>query len=227
MYKFLFILLLTNQLWAQTPDSSNKSATVDVSVIDKKGKPLKGEAIIFRGEKTGKIFNGITDQQGKIKQTLPPGDQYHVSVKSVTDTTKYTILNVPALAEDEFFTEPFWVKIQMEPARIFRLDHIHFDTDKASLRPDSYPQLTELLAYLQYHDQLRIEIAGHTDNTGTATHNLQLSQNRANTIRQYLISKGIPATRMQAKGYGDSMPVAENDTEEGRQLNRRTEVRVL
>lgn len=227
MCKFLFILLLTNQLWAQTPDSSNKSATVDVSVTDKKGKPLKGEAIIFRGEKSGNIKEGVTDAQGKFKQILPPGDQYHVSVKSITDTTKYTILNVPTLAEDEFFTEPFWVKIQMEPARIFRLDHVHFDTDKASLRPDSYPQLAELLAYLQHHDNMRIEIAGHTDNTGTASHNLQLSQNRANTIKQYLISKGIPAARLLAKGYGATMPVADNDSEEGRQLNRRTEVRVL
>ncbi len=208
-------------------DSFPKMATVNVTVTDMKARPRKGEEVIFRGENTGKIFSGLSDASGKIKQILPPGDSYNVSVKSINDTTKYTIITVPTLAEDEYFTEPFWVNIKFDPPRHYRLDNVHFDFDKATLRPDSYDQLKELLEWLQRHEEIKIEIAGHTDNIGADAHNLKLSQERANTIRNYLTGKGIKATRLTAKGYGAAEPVADNSTEEGRQLNRRTEVRIL
>src|SRR5258706_5794056 len=202
-------------------DSFPKMATVNVIVTDMKIRPRKGEEVIFRGENSGKIFSGFSDAAGKIKQVLPPGDSYNVSVKSITDTTRYTIITVPALAEDEYFTEPFWVNIKFDPPRHYRLDNVHFDFDKASLRPDSYDQLKELLEWLQRHEEIKIEIAGHTDNIGSDAHNLKLSQDRANTIRNYLTGKGIKAIRLTAKGYGATEPVADNSTEEGRQLNRR------
>lgn len=218
--------LLSAQQGKPKTDTLSRMATVDVTVTDMKSKARKGEEVIFRGEHTGKIVSGFSGINGKFTIQLPPGDTYHVSVKSISDTTKYTMINVPELGEDEYFTEPFWVNIKMEPARSFRLDHVYFDLDKATLRPDSYKQLTDLLEYLQHHDDINAEIAGHTDNTGTDAHNLKLSQDRANTIRNYLIGKGIKAARLTAKGYGSSQPVADNSTEEGRQLNRRTEVRI-
>jgi len=218
-------------LQAQQPlpavDTPGRVATVNVTVTDLKSGPRKGEVILFRGEKSGKTFSGITNATGRFDQLLPPGDNYHVSVKSISDTTKYMVLAVPALEEDEFFTEPFWVNVKFDPPRKYRLDHVYFDIDKASLRPDSYPELEELLNYLKRHETIRVEIAGHTDNTGTAVHNLELSQARANTIVKYLTTKGISPARLQAKGYGAEQPVAENTTEKGKQLNRRTEVRVL
>lgn len=208
-------------------DSASKIAPVDVVVTSMKGQPRKGEQILFRGEKTGKLIMGISPATGKFRIQLPPGDTYIVSVKSITDTTKYTKIIIPELAEDEFFTEPYWVNIKFDPARSYRLDNVHFDTDKASLRPDSYTQLKELLEYLQRHEEINIEIAGHTDNVGSDAHNLKLSQDRANTIRTYLLSKGIKASRITAKGYGAGQPVADNGTDAGRQQNRRTEVRIL
>ncbi len=208
-------------------DSFPKVATVNVTVTNMKGQPRKGEQVLFRGLTTGRILSGTSDAAGKIKQLIPPGDTYNVSVKSISDTTKYAIITVPSLGEDEFFSEPFWVNIKFEPARSYRLNNVHFDTDKASLRPDSYTELAELLDYLQRHDDIKIEIAGHTDNVGSDAHNLKLSQDRANTIRSYLASKGIKAVRLTAKGYGATQPIADNSTAEGRQLNRRTEVRFL
>ncbi len=224
---FFFINPAIAQQQKPVTDSFPKVATVNVTVTDMKVKPRKGEEVIFRGENTGKVFKGISDAAGKIKQMLPPGDSYHVSVKSISDTTKYTIITVPSLAEDEFFTEPFWVNIKFDPPRHYRLDNVHFDFDKATLRPDSYEQLKELLEYLQRHEDIKIEIAGHTDNVGNDAHNLKLSLDRANTIRNYLIGKGIITSRLIAKGYGATVPVADNTTEEGRQLNRRTEVKIL
>lgn len=231
MLRIFFFLLLSFTITAHAQqtkpaDTASRMAAVDVTVTDMKGKPRKGEEVIFHGEKTGRNFSGFSGTNGKYRQVLPPGDNYMVSVKSISDTTRYTILKVPELADDEFFTEPFWVNIKMEPARTFRLDHVYFDVDKSTLRADSYKQLTELLEYLQRHDEVNAEIAGHTDNTGADAHNLKLSQERANTIRNFLISKGIKATRLIAKGYGSSQSLGDNSTEEGRQLNRRTEVRI-
>lgn len=223
----LSVQLAAAQQSSPALDTTGSMATVNVSVVDLKAGPRKGEQVLFRGEKSNRIFSGITDAAGKFIQVLPPGDNYHVSVKSISDTTKYMILAVPALEADEYFTEPFWVNVKFDPPRKYRLDHVYFDIDKASLRPESYAELEELLSYLQRHESTRVEIAGHTDNTGTAAHNLQLSQARAETIVKFLVSKGIKPARLQAKGYGSSQPVAENDSEKGRQLNRRTEVRVL
>lgn len=227
----LFFIIINMPAIAQepagVPDTTGRMATVNVSVLDLKAGPRKGEIVLFRGEKNNKTYSGITDATGKFIQLLPPGDNYHVSVKSISDTTKYMILAVPALEEDEYFTEPFWVNVKFDPPRKYRLDKVYFDIDKASLRPESFAELEELLAYLQRHEEIRVEIAGHTDNTGTAAHNLQLSQARAESIVKYLVRKGIKPARLQAKGYGATQPVAENETEKGRQLNRRTEVRIL
>lgn len=213
----------------QTPvaDTAGSLAPVEVLVTNMQGKPRKGEIILFRGEKTGRVLSGISPASGKFSIQLPPGDTYVISVKGITDTTKYSKISVPELGEGEFFSEPFWVNIKYEPARSYKLDHVHFDTDRSSLRSDSYTQLKELLEYLQRHEDIRVEIGGHTDNAGTEAHNLKLSQDRANTIRTYLLAKGIAAGRVTAKGYGASQPVADNATAEGRQLNRRTEVRIL
>jgi len=229
MKKYTLLLLCCYALAAaaQKKGLDSTQAPVNVTVTDMQGKPRKGEEVVIHGEKSGVDFINYTDQTGHIHFQLPPGDNYRVSVKSVNDTSKYTLLQVPALEADEYFTDPFWVNVRFDPPRHYKLDHVYFDTDKATLRPDSYPQLKELVEYLQHHDDIRIEIAGHTDNAGTPAHNQQLSENRAGAIRNYLLQKGIGANRITARGYGATQPVADNSTEAGRQLNRRTEVHVL
>ncbi|MEQ1676072.1 MAG: hypothetical protein ABL876_05210, partial [Chitinophagaceae bacterium] len=168
VFPLLLLCQLANaQEQVTTSDSLPKVATVNVTVTDMKAKPRKGEEVLFLGEKTGKTFSGISDAAGKLKQVLPPGDTYKVSVKSISDTNSYAVITIPVLAADEYFSDPFWVNINFEPARTYRLDHVHFDTDRSSLRPDSYKQLVELLGYLQRHEEIKIEIAGHTDNEGT------------------------------------------------------------
>ena len=224
----LFCFLLAGPfLQAQKTDTTARVAPVEVTITDLKGNPKKGEEVLFRSEKTGKVISLISGTGGKIKTTVPPGDTYTVSLKCISDTTKYYQLTIPGLADDEYFSEPFWVNIKFELARSYRLDNVHVDVDKATLRLEPYKQLTQLLEFLQRQPDTKVEIAGHTDNTGGDTHNLKLSQDRANTIRSYLLNKGIKATQVTAKGYGSSLPVADNNTEDGRQLNRRTEVRIL
>jgi len=116
--------------------------------------------------------------------------------------------------------------IKFELPKKFTLDNVHFDTGKATLRSDSYPELKELIELMKYKKNLIIEIAGHTDNVGSPESNLILSQNRANNVKNYLVNNGIRSDRIDSKGYGETQPIAENITEEGKQKNRRTEVRI-
>ncbi len=104
-----------------------------------------------------------------------------------------------------------------------RLENIYFASDEAKLLPESGPSLDQLAALLIAHPEWKILLTGHTDNTDTALHNLLLSHERAESVRQYLIGKGIAPARLTAEGAGDTKPVASNDTPAGREKNRRVE----
>jgi OOP family OmpA-OmpF porin len=114
-----------------------------------------------------------------------------------------------------------------EVEAVISLDGVYFDFDKATLRPEGVAVLNDAAALLKTNDRVVVEVAGHTDSVGSEQYNQGLSERRANTVRDYLVSQGITATRLTARGYGEVQPVATNDTEEGRQLNRRVELIVL
>lgn len=107
------------------------------------------------------------------------------------------------------------------------LNNVFFDTDKYNLKQESRAELNKLVDFMNNNPGITIEIGGHTDNQGSAAHNQQLSENRAQSVMQYLVDNGISAERLSAKGYGQDHPVAGNDTEAGRAENRRTEVKVM
>lgn len=108
------------------------------------------------------------------------------------------------------------------------LRNIYFDFDKATFRTESYTELNKLERMMAENPNIKVEIAGHTDNIGTAAYNMQLSQRRAEAVKDYLVKKGIDPRRITAKGYGKTRPLASNDDEkEGRELNRRVEFRVI
>jgi outer membrane protein OmpA-like peptidoglycan-associated protein len=107
------------------------------------------------------------------------------------------------------------------------LNNIFFDTDKSDLKPESEIELKNILQLLMDNPRMRIEISGHTDNIGSKEHNLALSQARAKAVFDYLVNKGIKANRMDYKGYGFSVPIASNESDEGRTQNRRTEFKII
>jgi outer membrane protein OmpA-like peptidoglycan-associated protein len=115
--------------------------------------------------------------------------------------------------------------VETEKAIVLR--NIYFDYDKATLRPESIEELERVVKFLQENPTLRVEISGHTDSDGSDAYNLRLSQARAQSVVDYLISRGIDASRLTARGYGESRPVAPNDTPENKQKNRRTELKIL
>jgi len=227
----LLIFCLPKVFLAQgtTPMNLPKDAPVDVTITDdKSGEPLNHEIIIFRSKLNNREYQGLSDEKGKFSLRLPAGDKYDIFVLGFKDSTSYNVLDIPALKKDnQFYKNPFTINIQFEAPGSFVLDNCTFESGKATLKEEAYTVLDELVEYLKRKDDEKIEIGGHTDNVGKAEANMILSTNRANTVREYLLTKGIVADRVTAKGYGMTVPIAENDTDEGRQANRRTEVKIL
>ena len=108
------------------------------------------------------------------------------------------------------------------------LRNIYFDYDKATFKTESYSDLNKLESMLRENSRIKVEISGHTDNYGHWQYNRTLSQKRAEAVKDFLTKKGIDPRRIKAVGYGESKPLATNDDEdEGRELNRRVEFKVL
>ncbi|HRJ13364.1 MAG: OmpA family protein [Saprospiraceae bacterium] len=111
--------------------------------------------------------------------------------------------------------------------KILRFEYVNFETGSAKLTPASQYELGFLVDAMQKYPNMSIEVAGHTDNVGDPAGNQTLSEGRAKSVFDFLVEKGIPASRMRAAGYGDTRPVGDNDTEDGRAKNRRTEFRII
>ncbi|MDB5252626.1 MAG: hypothetical protein JWP27_1795 [Flaviaesturariibacter sp.] len=224
---FLPALLCSAAAFAQQgTTASGKVAPIALVITNGTGQPLAGEEVLFTAT-TGKQYKVRSDASGKGRLSLPPGDTYTIRMKTMNDTADYSKLEIPALGPNQFFRAPFTVNIQYDAPRQYTLNNVHFDTGKPTLRTDSFRELDEIAAYMKEKPAERYEIGGHTDNVGRQADNLRLSQQRADAVKAYLVRKGIAASRLSAKGYGDSLPVGDNSTEDGRQANRRTEVTIL
>jgi outer membrane protein OmpA-like peptidoglycan-associated protein len=115
---------------------------------------------------------------------------------------------------------------KIEAGNVMVLNNIFFETDRYQLMPSSYPEMNKLADFLQDNPGITIEISGHTDDVGTEGYNLELSAKRAESVANYLAEHGIDLKRMTSVGFGESKPVASNDTEEGKAKNRRTEIKI-
>jgi len=107
------------------------------------------------------------------------------------------------------------------------LNNIFFETAKWDLKPESVAELKKLIGFLNLNKKVHIELSGHTDDVGGKQPNIILSQNRAKAVYDYLIANGIEAKRLTYKGYGESKPKVKNDSDEHRQINRRTEFKII
>jgi len=138
-----------------------------------------------------------------------------------------TTINIPKLGVENKLLTYLDSNAPVDKSTWFDFDRLLFDTGRAQLQPASQDQLDAVTAILKAYPKVKMRIGGYTDNTGSKEANLKLSQDRANTVMAALIAKGIDATRLDAKGFGEDHPVADNSTPEGRQKNRRISMRVL
>ncbi|MDQ2720094.1 MAG: OmpA family protein [Bacteroidota bacterium] len=229
-----FILLISFAFilrgFCQTTPALNlpKDAKVEGTIVDMRSRqPQNNELIVFRSQKNNNEYQVISNADGKFATRLPAGDKYDIFIMGFKDSISQNVMNIPALGPNSFYKDPFKVNLEFDPPKTFVLDNVEFDFGKSTLRPQSYQSLDDLVDYLKRKPNERIEIGGHTDNVGTDAKNLVLSLERAKSIVSYLIAKGIDNSRLVAKGYGADEPIEENNTEEGRQKNRRTEVKIL
>jgi len=165
-------------------------------------------------------------ESGRYQIALPIGEEYgfraeaagYIAVSEKIDLTK-------AKPNEEFRRDLLLVPVKV--GATIRLNNIFFEFAKADLLPKSKTELDRLIGILGQYPKMEIEIAGHTDNVGDDASNLTLSKARAAAVRSYLVEHGVAAARLRSAGYGRSRPVAANETEEGRQLNRRVEFVIL
>lgn len=230
MHRFLLIVFFSSvfiSAVAQQPPLP-KDAKIEGSIVDMRSKrPQNNELIIFKSQKNGNEYQAVSDSLGKFNTRLPAGDKYEIFILGFKDSTSYNILDIPALGPNAFYKNAFTVNLEFDPAKTFILENVEFDFGKATLRPASYKALDELVDYLERKTNDKIEIGGHTDNIGSEAKNKILSLERAKSIVAYLIARGIDPARLTAKGYGSMEPIEENNTEAGRQMNRRSEVKIL
>jgi outer membrane protein OmpA-like peptidoglycan-associated protein len=214
---------------APSPPSAPLAATqtesvLRITVVTDKGEVIPGVIVTVENSKGQKYISQESDANGLVELLVPKGDTYTARFVSLSENEVVKQIPMPnkpfITAEFKLIHTPPWEKS-------FVLNGVVFDTDKWDLKPESYPNLENLLEYMTLKKTARIRLEGHTDNVGNDAANQVLSRHRAEAVRQYLINKGIAASRMEAKGFGESKPVASNDTEEGRQTNRRTVVTIL
>lgn len=163
---------------------------------------------------------------GKYLVTLPSGKNYGIAVKRDGYLFHSENFNIPDNAAFQEFTKDVALK-KIEIGSTIVLRNIFFDFDKATIRPESANELERLIKLLNDNPTLKIELGSHTDSKGSDDYNWKLSESRSKSVVDYLIGKGISTARLVAKGYGETKPIDTNDTDEGRQNNRRTEFKIL
>ncbi len=178
---------------------------------------------------TGKVIANIESQKGtgNFFMVLKSNRDYMMTI----DQTNYLFYSANFSLKQHSSLEPYKLDVPLRKPEAngedVTLNNVFFDVDKYELRPESKFELDKLVFLLKKFPFMKIEIGGHTDNTGDKAKNKTLSQNRAKAVKDYLVKEGIDGTRLNAVGYGDSKPVADNKTEEGRAKNRRTVFKVL
>jgi outer membrane protein OmpA-like peptidoglycan-associated protein/tetratricopeptide (TPR) repeat protein len=176
---------------------------------------------------TGKLYSSLSTDRvnGNFLSTLPAGKDYAVEVMK----DGYLFYSHNISLKDVKGGVPFELNIPLRRIKVGEkvvLNNVFFESEKFELKKESKAELDVIMKMIEKNPSLKIEIGGHTDNTGTDEKNKALSENRAKSVYQYLIEKGISADRLSYKGYSSTQPVAGNDTPENKAKNRRTEFTV-
>jgi outer membrane protein OmpA-like peptidoglycan-associated protein len=201
------------------------SGTLSGLVVD--AKTGKGVYAVISSP-NGEFSNIVADPEtGKFIQKLPAG-KYAVKAAAPNykaDTKDVVIEN--GKATDIRFELSGFDKIQITREKIEIKEKIRFANGKDTILFDSYPLLDEIAQAIKDSPKMQISIEGHTDSNGSDSFNLKLSQKRADAVRDYIIARGVEPDRLKAVGYGETKPLAPNDTEEGREKNRRVEFNII
>ncbi len=214
----------------ELPDELKPKPTAVVQGIvsnSKTNDPL-GAVVLIEDINSGELIsvNKSNSSSGEYLVVLPAGRNYSVSASSKGFFFYSQSFELP---KDTSYQE-IALNIQLEPIQKGTkvvLNNIFFESGRAELKPISYVELNKASDLLKDNASMIVEIGGHTDSQGPTDANLALSQKRAEAVMQYLLLAGIDASRLKSKGYGESAPIADNATAEGRSANRRTEFEIV
>ncbi|MBI1341878.1 MAG: OmpA family protein [Terrimonas sp.] len=203
---------------------------VSGNVYNKKTKEPISASLLYEtlpdGQEAG---NGLSDpDDGSFKIILPYDKNYLIRATADHFFAQSENLNLDSLFKQgykEIHKDLYLVPIEI--GQVVRLNNVFFDFDKWDLRPESFVELDRVVTLLRENPAIEIEMSAHTDSKGSDEYNFKLSDNRARSVMEYILSKGIAANRITSHGYGETQPVATNETDEGRQLNRRVEFKIM
>jgi OmpA-OmpF porin, OOP family len=203
-------------------------------VSDLKNSELIPADITFESatDKTQKYYAKFNPDKKRFRLVVPGGIKYKFKFSSPGYENNIGFVNYSSITgykEIKFDVGlKFKEKIEIaEEPEIITLDNVYFDFGKADVKSESYPELDKIVKLMFENPGIQIEISAHTDNVGSDDFNLTLSQARAESVLNYIVSNGIPINRLSAKGFGSSKPIADNNTEQGRQKNRRVEFKII
>ncbi len=195
-------------------------------VEGKDGNPVKAKLILTdlkKNEIVEEIYSNETN--GGFSVTLTTGRNYGITVSAEGFLFHSENIFIPKKEEDKIHKKI--VLSKLESGSKIVLNNVFFDSDKYDLKPTSEAELENIVKLLKENPELKVEISGHTDNVGNEDYNLKLSRKRAISVVKKLAEAGIEKNRLKPVGYGSKSPVASNETETGRQQNRRTEFKIL
>ncbi len=213
-----------------TKDIKLKRSKIDYTltgrILDKEGVNPVYATLLFYHSGENEPFTIVTPDSisGKYSITLDEQGPFMIEVEA---NGYFYYSEIYSFPEGEIFISKDFKLKKIETGIKFVVDNILFNTGKVTLKPGSFESLNKLAIFLIKNDGIRIEISGHTDNVGSASINRRISKGRALTVRNYIISRGVEADRIEYEGYGFDQPIESNDTKEGRAANRRVEVKIL
>ena len=201
--------------------SASQEITVKGKAIDAlSGKGIKSK-ISYKSYPTGGISGSMNDSTFSFG--IFGASRYSVTAQAAGYIPR-TILVEPKDAIDRQILRDL---LMVPTGQTIRLSHLIFTQGKAVINPQSFPELDEEVAMMKVNTRIEIQLEGHTDNQGNAKANMELSQDRVEAVKKYLVSKGVAKDRVKTKAFGGTRPLSKEKTEEARSLNRRVEMRVL
>jgi outer membrane protein OmpA-like peptidoglycan-associated protein len=210
----------------QTKATAETENQTDPSGLQKEEYPLQypGNKKLYMFYNAGKIikYKYVIDEEG-IAFWLDQNQQLYATVLYLSRDENATVR--PSRTSKEKAAKT--AVADKAGADIIRLEMVHFDFDKNSIKKIYMPVLDQHAAYLNEHPPSSVVVEGHTDSMGSDAYNQKLSERRANAVRDYLIQKGIASSRIQVAGFGEKRPIDDNKTAEGRAMNRRAELEVV
>lgn len=188
--------------------------------------PIVAKIELIDNEKSTVVATGMSDATGNYSLKVPQPKIYGIDIIARGYLLYLDVVDLSKCTFDEVVVKNFLLD-KVEVGAKMVLKNIYFEFGKATLKPESYITLNNVVKLMQNNETIRVEISGHTDNVGSLKANTKLSTDRAKAVVDYLVQQGIAGNRLEYKGYAFSQPVAPNNTEDGRAQNRRVEFKIL